>query len=126
MFKARNDSAADTTFTRRLTAHTGIDLEHVFPGDAPSSLLSDQCSGAGVCIGDFDGDGLPDVFITNYDKGNRLYKNLGGLRFQDVAVAAGVDAKGSWCAGASFVDIDNDIDLDLCVCVFKRSESALH
>ena len=106
-------------FRKVPTAESRIDLVHKFPVDAPTSLLSDQYSGSGVCIGDADGDGLPDIYITNYDQGNRLYRNLGGFRFEDVTKSAGVSGEGRWCAGASFVDIDNDSDLDLCVCVFN-------
>ena len=119
VFNRRNAiDKAEVLFKRCPHTQTGIDLVHVFPANAPSALLSDQCSGAGVCIGDFDGDDLPDVFVTNYDRGNRLYRNLGELRFEDVTIAANVGRERGWCAGASFVDADNDADLDLSVCVF--------
>ena len=58
-------------------SNTGIDLVHTFPEKAPFALLQDQGAGTGVCAGDYDDDGLPDLFITNYDRGNRLYRNLG-------------------------------------------------
>ena len=107
-----------TLFRRHPAESTGIDLVHRFPTDASSGMLADQSSGAGVCVGDVDGDDLPDVYVTNYDQGNRLYRNLGGFRFEDITAAAGVDGAGRWCAGPSFVDIDNDGDLDLHVCVY--------
>lgn len=76
---------------------------------------------AGVCIGDYDRDGLPDIFLTRPSGGSRLYKNLGGFRFRDVTTSANILADDVWTTGASFADIDNDGDLDLYVCVFEGS-----
>ena len=114
-----SETASRTWFESLPGAATGIDLAHVFPTNAPFDLLTDQASGAGVCVGDFDDDGLPDIFITNYDRGNRLYRNLGRWRFADVTDKAGVRGAGRWCTGATFVDLDNDGKLDLFVCVFN-------
>ncbi len=105
-------------FERLSAAATDIDFHLQFPPDAPFDLLTDQTSGAGVAIGDADGDGLPDIFVTRYDLGNRLYRNLGGWRFEDVSERAGVSGMGAWCGGAAFADIDNDGDLDLYVCAY--------
>ena len=98
---------------------SGITLTHEFPADAPISFMQEQGSGSGVCVGDYDGDGWPDVFITNFNLGARLYRNLGDFRFEDVTACAGVATGSRWCQGASFADIDNDGDLDLYVCVFN-------
>lgn len=92
---------------------------HQFPANAPFDLLTDQCSGAGVCIGDYDDDGWPDVFITNYDRGDRLYRNLGRWRFLDVTDRARVGGGGRWSTGAAFVDVNQDGRLDLSVSVFN-------
>ena len=73
-------------------------------------------NGAGVAVGDYDGDGLPDIYLLSTDSANRLYRNLGGFRFDDVTDIAGVDGGEAWSGGATFVDIDNDDDLDLYVC----------
>ena len=110
--------ATDTLFEPLAAERTGIDLVHAFPEAGKLDLLADQSAGSGVCTGDIDGDGLPDVYITNYDRGSRLYKNLGDCKFRDVTEQANVSARGVWCAGPNFVDIDNDGDLDLYVCVY--------
>ena len=59
-------------FRRLAAAESGIDLVHSFPKHADFNMLSDQSSGSGVCVGDIDNDGLPDVYVTNFDQGNRL------------------------------------------------------
>ncbi len=73
--------------------------------------------GTGVAIGDYDGDGRPDIFVVSKTEGCRLFRNLGGYKFEDVTAKAGVGAEpGVWNQGAAFVDINNDGLLDIYVC----------
>ncbi len=99
--------------------------------------------GTGVAIGDYDGDGRPDVFIVSKTQPCRLFRNLGNWKFEDVTDRAGfaraagwaapgsteikgptpADAKESapleeWKQGATFADANNDGRLDLYVCRF--------
>ena len=67
--------------------------------------------GMGVAVGDYDNDGLPDMYVTNFGQ-NVLYRNLGNGTFRDVSEEAGVTA-GEWTASAGFFDYDHDGDLDL-------------
>jgi hypothetical protein len=69
--------------------------------------------GMGVAVADYDNDGYPDLFVTNYGK-NILYHNNGDGTFTDVTAKAGV-AGGGWSASAGFFDFDNDGHLDLFV-----------
>jgi len=68
----------------------------------------------GVCVGDYDNDGDPDVYLNNFGP-NILYRNNGNGTFTDVTAAAGVGVGNHVGAGASFLDIDGDGDLDLFV-----------
>jgi hypothetical protein len=78
-----------------------------------SSGTGDRGYGMGVACGDFDGDGLVDLYVTNMGP-NVLYRNLGGGIFEDVTASAGVGDPG-FSTGAAFLDADGDGDLDLWV-----------
>jgi hypothetical protein len=70
---------------------------------------------SGVCAGDYDNDGQVDLFLTAFGP-QRLMRNRGGLRFDDVSVAAGLaGAATRWGSGCSFLDYDRDGRLDLFV-----------
>lgn len=69
--------------------------------------------GMGAAIADFDNDGFPDIYVTNFGK-NILYHNNGDSTFSDVTQKAGV-AAGKWSTGAAWGDYDRDGDLDLYV-----------
>lgn len=66
-----------------------------------------------VAIGDYDGDGRDDLFVT-YWGDNSLFHNLGNGKFEDMAAAAGLKTPDRhWSSGATFFDMDRDGDLDL-------------
>ena len=90
----------DGTFTD-VTQKAGV------PGDA---------YGMGVAVGDYNGDGLPDIYVTQYPN-SILYRNNGDGTFTDVTAKAGVAAPG-WATSAVWFDFDNDGLLDLFVCRF--------
>ena len=72
--------------------------------------------GMGVAAGDYDGDGFPDLYVTQYPH-SILYHNNGDRTFTDVTAKAGVAAPG-WATSAVWFDYDNDGRLDLFVCRF--------
>ena len=72
--------------------------------------------GMGVAVGDYDGDGWPDLFVTQYGRSILYHNNRNGT-FTDVTDKAGVAAPG-WASSAVWFDYDNDGRLDLFVCRF--------
>jgi hypothetical protein len=118
------------------SAETGLVTENKYaePGVLPDGrrdprvwadryhVLDVGAIGTGVAIGDYDGDGRPDVFVVSKTETCRLFRNLGGWKFEDVTDRTGVgdkDADASiWKQGVVFADVNNDGRLDLYVCRF--------
>lgn len=69
------------------------------------------CYSFGANVGDYDGDGLADIFITGY-AGQQLLRNMGDGTFEDATAVAGFTHRG-WSSSSAWSDIDNDGDLDL-------------
>jgi enediyne biosynthesis protein E4 len=86
---------------------TDVTLRAGVPGDA---------YGMGVAVADYNNDGLPDMYVTQYNRGI-LYHNNGDGTFSDVTAKAGVSTPG-WGTSAVWFDYDNDGYLDLFVCRF--------
>jgi hypothetical protein len=78
--------------------------------------------GMGVAVGDYDGDGFPDMFVTQYGH-SILYHNNGNGTFTDVTEKAGVEITG-WASSAVWFDYDNDGRLDLFICQFVKFDKA--
>ena len=106
-------------FYRLNADETGISFIHRWtPPPAYERLLERSFAGGGVAIGDYDGDGRSDVYLSRPFGGGRLYRNLGEFKFEDVTEAAGLSQDESWGTGCTFVDINNDGALDLYVCCY--------
>jgi enediyne biosynthesis protein E4 len=82
--------------------------------------LSTRGWGMGIAVGDFDNDGLSDIYVTGYGH-NVLYHNLGGCKFEDVTERAHV-AGGGFSVGAAWADYDRDGHLDLFVSRYVHSD----
>ena len=86
--------------------------------------------GLGVRIFDFDGDGRQDIFVGNDSTPDRLFRNLGGLAFEDVAVVAGVAANGMGTTqatmGIGLLDADGNGSPDLFLTTFSNDTNTLH
>jgi hypothetical protein len=69
--------------------------------------------GQGVAVGDIDGDGWVDAFLSTQGAGDRLLRNTGGTGFEDITEASGAVKDPGWGSSAGFFDLEGDGDLDL-------------
>lgn len=100
------------------SARTGINFSNQLTEDENLNILTFEYfyNGAGVGIGDFDNDGLKDIFFSANQVPNRLYRNTGSLKFEDITASSGIINRGKWATGVSVIDIDQDGWLDIYVC----------
>src|SRR6478735_7264841 len=95
--------AGKTLFTALTPVETGIKVENRMNVDHPMSYLyhSGMTCG-GVAVADFDGDGRPDIFFAGTTGPNALYRNLGGMKFEEITSrSAGLDGGDRWSAGVA-------------------------
>ena len=126
VYISKNDAQKNSPLFKLLSAsQTGIDFKNqLFENDTLNILnQANIYNGGGVGIGDFNRDGLMDVYFAGNMVSNKLYLNKGSLKFQDITDASGVGGEGRWCTGVSVVDINGDGWPDIYVCASFRSDA---
>jgi hypothetical protein len=112
-------------FERISSSHSGITFNNkIVENDSINPLnVVNIYNGGGAGIGDFNNDGLPDIYFTGNMVPGKLYLNKGDFRFEDVTARSGVEGMGRWARGVAVVDINNDGLMDLYVCntIYKDS-----
>ncbi len=100
-------------FTLMPAKTTGVWFTNELQGD---DYLTNAVAhnGAGVAIGDVDSDGWPDIYLCSLHGLNRLYRNLGSWRFEEMTLGEAA-CGGQLSTGVTFADVDGDGDLDLLV-----------
>ena len=112
----RSGQPVDRLF-RRLPARPG-EPTGCFADVTDSAGIHETRYGQGVAVGDYDGDGFDDVYVTNVGA-NTLFHNRGDGTFEEVTAAAGVQDE-RWSSSAAWADLDVDGDLDLYLCNYAK------
>ena len=104
-------------FTLVDNSKTGINFSNELVDTKEHSifLYANYYGGSGVGIGDFDNDGLEDIFFAANLLDDKIYKNLGNLEFEDKTKMSGIINNGSWSTGVTVADVNNDGLLDIYV-----------
>jgi len=98
-------------------AASGISFANTLPQDSAVNIVTYlyYYNGGGVAAGDIDGDGKVDLYFTSNLGRNRLYRNLGNFRFEDITDRAGVADSVGWKSGVTMADVNGDGRLDIYV-----------
>ncbi len=115
-----------TLFEQVSSSHSGVHFNNLIVENDTINPLDklNIYNGGGVGIGDFNGDGLQDIYFVGNAVSNRLYINKGDMKFDDVTNEAGVGGKGGWGRGVAVIDINNDGWPDIYVCNTLLNDSS--
>ena len=118
IFSCNEEKRPATIFDLLEASKTGLNFNNKLTPLPELNMLKYMYfyNGAGVGAGDFNNDGLIDLFFAGNQVPNRLYLNTGNLRFKDITAAAGIPDDKGWSTGISVVDINQDGMLDIYVC----------
>ena len=112
-------TAPNQLFTRLPASATGIHFENRLTETRDINVFTYRnfYNGGGVGVGDFNGDGLPEIVLTSNQGGPRLFLNQGHFRFRDVTKESGLTTeRGSWTTGVAIADVNGDGLLDIYIC----------
>ncbi|MEP7318693.1 MAG: VCBS repeat-containing protein, partial [Panacibacter sp.] len=112
-------------FTQMTAGETNISFNNaITESDSINVFINEYMyNGSGVGIGDFNSDGLPDIFFTGSMVSSKLYINKGGFKFEDITDKAGLQTN-RWCTGVSVVDINSDGFADIYICASHSTNAA--
>ena len=107
-----------TLFEEIASSHSGITFNNkITENDSINPMdVVNIYNGGGIGIGDFNNDGLQDIYFGGNMVPGKLYLNKGNFKFEDITDIAGVGGMGRWERGISVVDINNDGLMDIYIC----------
>jgi hypothetical protein len=103
-------SQNEKLFTLLDASETGVDFNNIIEDTKDRNILlyANFYGGAGVGVGDFNKDGLQDLFFAGNTVPDKLYLNQGDFTFKDITEQAGIQHDGGWSTGVTIADINND------------------
>ena len=115
---SKNGQLIPAAFTALEHDKTGLEFNNALTPSDNFNMFNYMYfyNGAGVGAGDFNNDGLIDLFFASNQHDNKLFLNEGKLHFKDVTAEAGIAQDHGWSTGVSVIDINNDGLLDIYVC----------
>lgn len=114
---ARSAPRAAALFERLTPEASGISFVNELPERPEFNILNYlyYYNGAGVAVGDVDGDGLQDLYFSSNLGSNKLYRNKGNYQFEDITERAGVRGPDGWKTGVTMADVNGDNRVDIYV-----------
>lgn len=112
-------------FTKLPGSQTGVLFKNMLPETPELNIITYEYffNGGGVAAGDFNNDGLIDLFFTSNIMPNKLYLNKGNWAFEDITRSSGTGGRRGWKTGASVADVNGDGLLDIYVCYSGNMDS---
>ncbi|MEP2936069.1 MAG: VCBS repeat-containing protein [Gilvibacter sp.] len=117
LFSCDKQLVEPTKFSLLSSSQTGVDFTNQLRPSPSLNILNYiyYYNGAGVAAGDFNNDGLTDLYFTGNQTQDKLYINKGDFVFEPLPASAGIDNALGWTTGVTLVDINQDGWLDLYV-----------
>lgn len=111
-------SKPNTLFVLKDSNDTGIQFSNRLEQTPELNILNYLYfyNGAGVAAGDFNGDGLVDLYFTSNQESDKFYINQGGFKFKDATIPSRLINETGWTTGVTHADVNNDGLLDIYVC----------
>ncbi|MGH7711672.1 MAG: VCBS repeat-containing protein [Gemmatimonadaceae bacterium] len=112
---AQQTSRSLTLFEHLTPESTGVAFVNELPERRDFNILNYlyYYNGAGVAVGDVDGDGLQDLYFSSNLGSNRLYRNKGNYRFEDITERAAAQGPDGWKTGVTMADVNGDGHVDI-------------
>ncbi len=118
LFSAFAQKPQPTLFKPVPNEETGINFANILKESPALNIIAYEYfyNGGGVGLGDFNNDGLIDIYFSSNMQPGRLYLNKGNLKFEDITSKAGVGGKKGWKTGVSIADVNGDGLQDIYLC----------